>query len=114
MAKIHMTRKEINRIYRRVYRYNYSTLYPIYEPTFDPIGYNSGVYGWNYNVFHVASDICILSGDRGTFGERLPERAEKILQNAKKYFRNVPEWSKREKYIKVAKRKFIKALTDAE
>ena len=113
MGKIHMTRKEINRIYRRVYRYNYSTLDPIYTQ-WDATGYNSGVCGWNFNLYHVTADICILSGDRGTFGKLLPEKAEKILQNAKKYFRNVPEWSKREKYIKVAKRKFIKALTDAE
>ena len=113
MAKIQMTRAEINRLYSRVYQYNISTLHPIYNE-WDATGYNCGVYGWNFNVYPVAAGICILSGDRGTFGEHLPEKAERILQNAKKYFRNVPEWSKREKYIKVAKRKFIKALTDAK
>jgi hypothetical protein len=113
MAKIQMTRAEINRLYKRVYRYNISTLHPLFDG-FDAKGYNCGVYGWNFNVYPVTADICILSGDRGTFGDYLPEKAERILQNAKKYFRSVPEWRKREKYIKVAKRKFIKALTDAE
>lgn len=113
MAKIQMTRAEINRLYNRVYRYNISTLDPIYTQ-WDATGYNCGVYGWNFNVYPVTAEICILSGDRGTFGEHLPKKAERILQNAKKYFRTVPDWSKRDKYIKVAKRKFIKALTDAE
>ena len=113
MAKIQMTRAEINRMYCKVYRYNYSTLDPIYAQ-WDATGYNCGIYGWNFNVYHVTSDICILSGDRGTFGEHLPKKAERILQNAKKYFCAVSDWRKREKYIKVAKRKFIKALSDAE
>ena len=113
MGKIQMTKKEINRMYNHVYRYNYSTLDSIYTQ-WDATGYNCGVYGWNFNVYHVTSDICILSGNRGTFGELLPEKAEKILQNAKKYFRSVPDWKKRDKYISVAKRKFIKSLTDAE
>ncbi len=113
MAKIQMTRKEINRLYSRVYQYNISTLDPLYTQ-WDATGYGCGVYGWNFNVYHITSGICILSGDRGTFGEHLPKKAERILQNAEKYFRSVPEWRKRNKYIKVAKRKFIKALTDAE
>jgi hypothetical protein len=113
MAKIQMTRAKINRLYNRVYYYNISTLHPIYNH-WEATGYNCGIYGWNFDVYRVAAGICILSGDRGTFGEHLPKKAERILQNAQKYFCAVSDWRKRERYVKVAKRKFIKALTDAE
>lgn len=29
----------------------------------DPIGYNAGIYGWNYDVY-VIGDVCILTGYR--------------------------------------------------
>lgn len=30
----------------------------------DKVGYNSGYYGWNYDVYHVSHNTCIISGYR--------------------------------------------------
>lgn len=106
-----MTRKQIQMNYKNVFRTLGETLYPLYEAS-DSIGWNDGVYGWNFNVFDFGK-IAVLYGDRGTFGDPLPDGCVKVIYNARKYFREVYDWTRRAKYLKSARRKFQKELEKA-
>lgn len=37
----------------------------------EKVGYNSGVYGWNFSVYRVGS-VAIVSGYRNLIGEPIP------------------------------------------
>ena len=113
MSKIKFTRSDVNRFYSRVYRAGYCELYPLYRES-EAIGYNSGVYGWNFDIYTFGSGIAITSGYRSMCGDQLPERCKKILHNAEKYYRerkykNHPAL---EKYISKKRREFEKALAE--
>ena len=93
--KIKTTRKNINNNYRKVFCTGYCDLQYIMR-NFDATYYNSGVYGWNYDVYiDAATDIAITTGYRGMFGVRIPsEILEKYTTAAKKILQNLPfgEW----------------------
>ena len=60
MEKI--TRKQVN-MYKNIICVPYCDLwYLLYFRNKD--GYNSGVYGWNYDVFHINLNTCIVTGYR--------------------------------------------------
>jgi hypothetical protein len=113
MAKIKMTRSDVNRIYSRVYRAGYCELYPLYRES-EAIGYNCGVYGWNWDLYTFSDGIAITSGYRSMCGGNLPERCKKILRNAEKYYnqRKYKTYSVLDKYIARARRNFEKALQE--
>ena len=71
--KIHTTIKSIRQNWGKVYRCGYCDLQYIMryeEPTF----YNSGVYGWNCDVYtHPGKDIAITTGYRNMTGKMIPE-----------------------------------------
>ena len=77
MRKIKVAMKEVNN-FRKVYRMGYCDLQYIMqgvEPTF----YNSGVYGWNCDIYvDYSRDIAITTGYRNMRGERIPHD---ILRN---------------------------------
>lgn len=105
--KFKTTRKQISNYYGRVYQVGYCELYPLYQ-SYEAKAYTHGVYGWNYDVYEVNGNACITSGYRGMFGAELPEAARRILNNAKKYCSVTAghNYNQREKYLKVARRKF--------
>lgn len=113
-----MTRKEINNRYFRVFQMGYSELEPLAR-FFDKIGYNAGVYGWNYHVYEIGCNA-IVTGYRGMFGYDLPAAAKKILDNAKKYAKKRREngykipYEQAEKYFNKAARRFAAALSNPE
>lgn len=113
MAKIKFTRSDVNRIYNRVYRAGYCELYPLYRES-EAIGYNSGVYGWNFDIYTFSGGIAITSGYRSMCGGVLPEHCKKILRNAEKYYnqRKYKNYSALDKYIARARREFEKALQE--
>jgi hypothetical protein len=109
--KTKVTRKEINRRYASVYRCGDCALYPLFE-SLDAVGYNCGVYGWNYDLYDIGG-IAITSGNRGMFGDVLPEECRRILKNARAYCRaGNPgrDRARRWAYIARARRNFVKAL----
>ena len=113
MSKVKFTRSEVNRIYSRVYRAGYCELYSLYRES-EAIGYNSGVYGWNFDIYTFSGRIAIASGYRSMVGADLPERCKKILRNAEKYYsqRKFKDYSTLDKYINKKRREFEKALAE--
>ena len=65
MKKIKMTKKDVCRIAggRPVLSANYTVACYLEEKGFEPIGYNSGVYGWNYDVYEIENAL-ICAGYR--------------------------------------------------
>lgn len=89
MSKKHTTIKAIKNRYSKVFRIGYCDLQYImkYE---EPIYYNSGVYGWNCDIYiDFERDIAITTGYRNMCGNRIPSdildkynaRAKEILKD---------------------------------
>lgn len=59
MEKAKMTKKDVRRIAGRrpVLSAGCVVGYYLEGKGFDPIGYNSGVYGWNYDVYDVGESV---------------------------------------------------------
>lgn len=115
MGKIKLTRADVNRCFRRVYRAGYSQLEPLYREG-DASGYNSGLYGWNWDLYEMPGRIAITSGYRSMVGAELPARCKKIIQNAVRYRDKMRaaghyDYPKMEKYIRRARRQFEAELT---
>ena len=49
----------------------------------DPIGYNAGIYGWNYDVYVIGA-VCILTGYRGLKKYPRAAKIEEYEQEASK------------------------------
>lgn len=88
MSKQHATIKYIKKVWANVYRCGYCDLQYImrYE---DPIYYNSGVYGWNCDIYcDFKNDIAITTGYRNMAGKCIPdeliEKYTKIAKNIMK------------------------------
>ncbi len=83
-----MTRNDIKRLFPKVYFVHFSELTKLLSYQ-DPIGHNSGVYGWNYNVFSLNGKAALCTGIRKMPGKEIPtnitsyynKRAEEIFHN---------------------------------
>lgn len=116
MEKIKYTRQDVNRCFCKVFRAGYCELEPLYS-SFDAIGYNCGVYGWNWHLYTFPGSVAITSGYRSMTGAPLPDRCKKILKNAQNYKRQMYaaphyDYEKFQAYIKRARRNFEKALQE--
>lgn len=58
-----ITRNDIYRRYDRVYKAGYCSLQTTLKGR-TPKYYNSGVYGWNYDVYEIDPWTCIITGYR--------------------------------------------------
>lgn len=56
-----ITRNDIYRQYKHIYKTGYCTLQNTLK-SFVPKYYNSGVYGWNYDVYEIDPWTCIITG----------------------------------------------------
>ena len=65
MKTTKMTKKDVRRIAgcRPVLSADYTVACYLEEKGFEPIGYNSGVYGWNYDVYEIGGAL-ICAGYR--------------------------------------------------
>lgn len=99
MAKIKTTNKYIKLVWRNVYRCGYCDLQYIMRGE-DPVYYNCGVYGWNYDVYcDYKRDIAITTGYRNMTGARISDGLiEKYTETAKKILENY--WNKPYEEIK--------------
>lgn len=91
--KIQTTIKSIRSNWRKVFYCGYCDLQYIMrgeEPTY----YNSGVYGWNCDIYtDFSRDIAITTGYRNMTGKRIPDTIiDKYTETAKKILEN--QWEK--------------------
>lgn len=91
MSKVKTTMKYIKANYLKVFRAGYCDLQRILYSD-SPTYYNSGVYGWNCDVYtNTKYDIAVTTGYRNMAGDRIPseviqkydEIAKNILENYK-------------------------------
>ena len=106
----HLTRNEIRRQYKTVIQLGYCDIYELTRQL-KKIGYNAGVYGWNYDVFELDWNTCIITGYRtfskGTirltseFIQYMDKKAYKIIKN------NSCNYDEEQKQMKLLKNEFI-------
>lgn len=85
MSKIKTTNKYIKAVWKNVYRCGYCDLQYIMKGE-DPVYYNCGAYGWNYDVYcDYKRDIAITTGYRNMTGKQIPyeliEKYSKIAED---------------------------------
>lgn len=74
----------------------------------EPIGYNSGVYGWNYDVYSL-SGVTICTGYRGMPGKNVPNVAEWERKAAAICSGDWKEWSEK---LESLRADFVRALME--
>lgn len=94
IGKIKTTRKQIQNSFVRVFKCGYCDLAGI--TTKSPFLYNSGIYGWNYDVY-VFGNIAVTTGYRGMFGKEIDFNFLRSLQNEAKENQKIM-WTDSEKY----------------
>lgn len=89
MSKQHTTMKYIRNVWGNVFRVGYCDLQNIFKYE-EPQYYNSGVYGWNCDVYcDFSRDIAITTGYRNMAGKRVPDEIlEKYDAIAKEILKN--------------------------
>ena len=107
-----ITKKQVKTFYPVIFQAGYCEIQQL-ENRFRKIGYNSGVYGWNWDAYAVNMDIAIVTGYRSLFGRDLPESACKILKEIKDHKFSGFSNDKEEKYMESVKERFISALIEA-
>lgn len=85
-----ITKNDIKRQYRIIIRVGYCDLYHLTK-RLRKVGYNAGIYGWNYDVFELDYNTCIITGyrafDKGTirlssdFIQYIENKTKKIIDN---------------------------------
>lgn len=72
--KYHITRKEIYRLFDKVRIINSKQIEELRKRGFNPIYYNAGVYGWNYDVYSVwlgSERYALIEGYRPLKADRI-------------------------------------------
>lgn len=62
-----MTRKDVRNEYKNIIRVGYCDLYNTCN-RLKKVGYNCGIYGWNFTCYEVDYDTCIVTGYRNLVG----------------------------------------------
>ena len=109
----HYTRKELQELFY-CYQAGYCELYPLFYRN-KKIGYNAGVYGWNFDIVKIHYNIVITTGYRNMTGKKLPDDCKKILKQVKKHVKtfSLKDYAKEEKYLERKRKEFVKViLTD--
>lgn len=94
IGKIKTTRAQIKKCFLKVFCCGYCELSDIV--TKSPMFYNSGLYGWNYDVY-VFGNIAVTTGYRGMFGKRIDFEFLQSLQKEAKENQKIM-WTDSEKY----------------
>jgi hypothetical protein len=104
-----MTRKEIINRFKYVYSVGYCDLWHLLQYQ-NKIGYNAGVYGWNYDIFALdCNNIAICTGYRGMPGKNIDHAIiKKYEEKARKISSDyaIP-WDKKKTKINKLLDKFI-------
>lgn len=93
MSKIHVSMKYVKSFWNNVYRCGYCDLQDIMKGE-SPMYYNSGVYGWNCDVYCDAKrNIAITTGYRNMTGKSIPHELIKKYSDIAKEI-NKDYWKK--------------------
>lgn len=86
----HMTRNEVKRIagYGEIYYTDMNTQSLKY---FNKIGYNSGIYGWNYDVYKYGRNVLLVGYRVPSFANYIdPKEVEKVaIKNLEEKIENI-------------------------
>lgn len=80
-----MTRKELTNSFSKVLRIGYCDLQDL-TAYCKKIGYNSGVYGWNWDAFILNYDVAICTGYRSMAGDNISSECKKEINKAIKEY----------------------------
>lgn len=92
MAKMKMTAKQIREADGYKVELGYCEASHLLS-CYNPVGYTCGVYGWNFDVYHIivnGESVWICTGYRGMVGERLKESVAPYEEEARKI---LSDWS---------------------
>lgn len=105
-----MTRNEINRVFSKSISIGYCAAQALLRYQ-DRIGYNSGVYGWNYDVYAV-DGVAICTGYRSMPGGRVDyELLKKYEKKAEKIsYDRVLTYDQKRKKVNALLHKFIEEV----
>lgn len=108
-----VTRNSVKANYSNIYYVGYCEMYHMLS-AFRKVGFSSGVYGWNYNVYEIDIDTCVVTGYRGMYGKRIERKQyEKFEKKAAAIYRD-PEnrlpYEKRQEKIRKMTLKFFDNL----
>lgn len=111
MQKTHTSMKVTN-YYSHSFRCGYCDLQNIFRGV-SPMYYNSGIYGWNCDLYvDFETDTIISTGYRNMRGERIDSDIwSKYDKKARHILENVKEWEKREKALEKNRKAFLAELT---
>ncbi len=107
-----MTRKEVVNNFNKVYSVSYCGIQYLLRGK-NRISYNSGVYGWNYDVFSLDNgNIAICTGYRGMPGKSIDytiidKYESKAKSIAEDYY---TDYEKRQKKLEKLLQKFIEEI----
>ena len=68
---IEMTRKKLKHMFKHVFYVKYCVLQTLLNDE-EEIGYNSGLYGWNWSAYAIDRDVAINTGYRNLTGAPIP------------------------------------------
>ena len=91
----------INKTFKKVFSCGYCDLQFITSK--DPIAYNKGLYGWNYDLYDY-NGIAITSGYRNTCGKRIAREflqylQQKAMENKKYMFSDSKKYNENKENI---------------
>ena len=93
-----LTKKEVTLQFGYILEFGYHDILFI-EPYLRQLGYTSGVYGWNSNIYIINNNMCISTGYR-PFGNI---NGNKVFKNLKleiiNYFKENKDYTSRKNYV---------------
>lgn len=93
-----LTKKEITKQFGYILEFGYCDIQFI-EPYLRKLGYTSGVYGWNCNIYIINNSMCITTGYR-PFGNI---NGNKVFKDLKlkiiDYFKDNKDYTSRNNYV---------------
>ena len=116
MYKIKMTIKEATNTNNKIIKVGYCQAWHLLKGV-EPIGYNSGVYGWNWDLYEIThtktgEGLTICTGYRSTIGEFIDYKTiNKYEAQARKIYKNYELGYKQQlKRIEKLRDKFINEI----
>lgn len=116
MNKIKITRKEATNTNNKIISIGYCKAHDLLTGV-EPIGYNSGVYGWNWDLYEIThtktgEGLTICTGYRSTIGEYIDHKTiNKYEQQARKIRNNWDlNYTQQLKRITTLRDKFINEI----
>lgn len=93
--KINLTRKNANSRYEKVIMTRYCELQTLLR-SIEPVAYNAGIYGWNWDCIELNHDIAIVTGYRNLTGKRLPDNKAIEFEEKAREIDKLNDWRKEE------------------